>query len=585
MGGFIKFTETDFGSKSRAKYRAKRFSERLTTEGKWRLKEWWNRVLLTAQMLCLGWAFDTGTLWGSIRIEEKDIGSREGFPFEVAFTSENVMIHSQIIAGGSDYINPKTGRICVPTGTEIISENGLKTIEDIEVGEKTIDKENNLVTIYSKSSRHYNGNLVEIKPLGLFPFRVTPNHEIWLVDWKSKMETVSRRRVNWNGLKRGLICRECGVNLTNENWYPSHREKKDYICKDCSKNSRKYIHEISGKYWSKASDLKGTKVINSDSIRRIRQCVVFPKYKKERRQFIFIKGKRYEVDEEFAGLFGLFYAEGGTYMDKRRKNSGRTTFTNSEEEILEFIRRVFMNKFAIKMGRQDTHTTTLYKDDVDLARFFEKHFGHKPWNKRVPSFIMDSPKNIVKSFIHKLIKGDGTEIVNGRNITTTSKLGVLQIQKLLSKLDVFGGISVHKIKEGEEHIYNGQKITSKHDRYTINIRGKQIEKLGYKHDANEQKYYCEDENYFYLPIRKIKHVPYRGLVWDISTNGTFQLSNIVIHNCDYAMAVHDGHFTRTGRWVAEKPFLREAIEMHRAEFYRIINSCIKTSEETEWVGR
>lgn len=111
MGGFVEFTESDLGSKGRAKKACRDFPTRITKEGKWRLKAWWQRVLTTAQMLCMGWAFDTGTLWGSIRIEENKQYD-EGFPYEVVFGSKNEMINSQIVAGGTDYLNPKTGRVC-----------------------------------------------------------------------------------------------------------------------------------------------------------------------------------------------------------------------------------------------------------------------------------------------------------------------------------------------------------------------------------------------------------------------------------------------------------------------------------------
>jgi len=34
-------------------------------------------------------------------------------------------------------------------------------------------------------------------------------------------------------------CRICGVELTEENWFPSSRRKKDYICKKCSYKKNK----------------------------------------------------------------------------------------------------------------------------------------------------------------------------------------------------------------------------------------------------------------------------------------------------------------------------------------------------------
>lgn len=109
MSGFMRFTETDFGSKGRAIKATEDFPKKLTSECRWRLKVWWFIVWQEARTLCMGWAYDTGTLHDTIRIEE-DKPMPEGYPFEVSFASQNKILTSMIVAGGI-LINPKTGRI------------------------------------------------------------------------------------------------------------------------------------------------------------------------------------------------------------------------------------------------------------------------------------------------------------------------------------------------------------------------------------------------------------------------------------------------------------------------------------------
>jgi len=109
MSGFIEFTETDYGSKARAKAVLEEFPKELTAECRWRIRVWWEKVLDMARQLCAAWAYDTGTLYNTIRIEDQTISL--GGSFEKAVSPEAELIDSMIVAGGL-LINPKTGRIC-----------------------------------------------------------------------------------------------------------------------------------------------------------------------------------------------------------------------------------------------------------------------------------------------------------------------------------------------------------------------------------------------------------------------------------------------------------------------------------------
>jgi hypothetical protein len=104
--GFIVFTETDYGSKGRAKAATEQFPKELSAQAKWRLINWWEKVLATARALC---PIDTATLAMSGRIEKA--GADIGGYFEKAVTPEHELIDSMIVFGGI-LVNPKTGRIC-----------------------------------------------------------------------------------------------------------------------------------------------------------------------------------------------------------------------------------------------------------------------------------------------------------------------------------------------------------------------------------------------------------------------------------------------------------------------------------------
>ena len=112
MSGFWGMIETDLGSKGRAKRAAEGLPIEISKETKWRLRAWWERVKETAKSLCVGYgAFETGTLYRSIRIEKKFVSVGGAPTFMVTFSPEHELIDAQIVAGGL-LINPNTGRVC-----------------------------------------------------------------------------------------------------------------------------------------------------------------------------------------------------------------------------------------------------------------------------------------------------------------------------------------------------------------------------------------------------------------------------------------------------------------------------------------
>ena len=47
------------------------------------------------------------------------------------------------------------------------------------------------------------------------------------------MKKSDNKKSGKNKIVNVPICRKCNVLLTDENWYPSHKRKHDYICKEC----------------------------------------------------------------------------------------------------------------------------------------------------------------------------------------------------------------------------------------------------------------------------------------------------------------------------------------------------------------
>ena len=76
---------------------------------------------------------------------------------------------------------------CLPPGEQIQTANGLKNIEDIEVGDlvvsyNTQDKQRKLDEVTRLTSNDYDGELIEIELEDGNILRLTPNHEVLIDD-------------------------------------------------------------------------------------------------------------------------------------------------------------------------------------------------------------------------------------------------------------------------------------------------------------------------------------------------------------------------------------------------------------------
>ena len=117
--------ETDSGTKDSTIRALAKTQRELSTEFKQAMKNYWRKVYDLARQLCFEMAYDTGTLYRSIRLVW-DAGGSFG-PYEVVVGSESENITALIRVGGGMFINPKSGRIvdyaaAVHDGTRYMAE-------------------------------------------------------------------------------------------------------------------------------------------------------------------------------------------------------------------------------------------------------------------------------------------------------------------------------------------------------------------------------------------------------------------------------------------------------------------------------
>ena len=111
---------------------------------------------------------------------------------------------------------------------------------------------------------------------------------------------------------------------------------------------------------------------------------------------------------------------------------------------------------------------------------------------------------------------------------------------LLAKIDVRGTVSRHGPAQGS---IGGRTVASQ-GWYTVHVGRYEARKLGfpYENPVAAPRRIVRNNNHFYLPIREVRNEPYRGAVYNLTTeNGNFAAPFIVTHNCHAYAAGFDLH--------------------------------------------
>jgi len=183
-------------------------------------------------------------------------------------------------------------------------------------------------------------------------------------------------------------------------------------------------------------------------------------------------------------------------------------------------------------------------------RFLHETCGRRAPNKRIPWWILYNRKDVLAAFLRAYFEGDGCRYnplrkhVKSKSVvspvlvaSTVSKTLALQIQQAFSRFGVF--VKLYEQTPKSSRIIAGRVCYPKEKVYIIQLtESKGYEVLGLKRSGvtREIRQYLEDEDCFYLPVKRIRQIPYEGPVYNIETTShTYLASNIVIHNCSYKL--------------------------------------------------
>ena len=248
----------------------------------------------------------------------------------------------------------------------------------------------------------------------------------------------------------------------------------------------------------------------------------------------------------FYYFLGLWFGDGFVNIKKNSHDrylsigKDETEFAEMYDELID---KLFKRKCVhVHKNRENTRRFT-YKN---LANYLCEQFGTNAYNKRVPEWIKQSPKNLKLAFIQGYLDTDGSVFYdNGKvrcNFTSVNLELLEDIQDILFSLKIRNSIVLHQ--KQNKNKFGGISKQS----YRINVcrqdnlflainpqyRSRKIKVLELSKTTGIAKSKIKFvDNKILIKIEKIESSLYSGYVYNFECDThTFMCRNILTHNCD-----------------------------------------------------
>jgi predicted SAM-dependent methyltransferase/intein/homing endonuclease len=372
---------------------------------------------------------------------------------------------------------------CLVEGSPIITDDGVKEIQMLHEGIKVYSHEGVFSEIERMSVRPYKGEIVSIEPRYVrgMPIDLTPDHPVFAVR----------------------------VEKPFKSWKAELKSKPE---------------------WIPAGDL------NVDDY-----WLVLPRPKKT---------GSIQVNENLARLGGYYLSEGWV---QRKRNVGCKTsrrwgyivsfcFHKKEVDYIKDVRKLMMRFFGTTRGWKEGGSSKGIKISFysKAAYFYFKGlFGKGARNKNIPpEWISGASDRVLKSLMLGMYRGDGDKSGGRFSYSTASSSMAVSLRLMLMRLGILTELVEQEPVVGGT--INGRTIVSGTS-WRVRASGSQdvaasqiVEHAPRKSsDGRSYWYGRQDENYFYVPIKKLERRYYDGMVYnmDVREDHSYSHPACTVHNC------------------------------------------------------
>jgi len=361
---------------------------------------------------------------------------------------------------------------CIFGGQNVLTNNGYKLIEDIEIGDKVYTHNGNFKNVNNKTSHLERKKLrYDINAFGFNQnLSITHDHKLYVYD-KSDTEFKWLEAKDLNILNHSLTIKSEAPPLSNKKYLIP----QDYINKNFENNHG--FNQINGR--------------------------------------LFELPKRILLTNDLLYAFGFFIADGWTSTKEGKSSTvnvcqkvNNPKMCDASEYIIKIIKENFrIEKHSSYIDKNNVKTCTIHSKN--LALNFKQWFGSNVYNKQLPEWVDELNKSQLTSLLDGYYHGDGYQRKNTQQATTASL-------KLISQLIRYNANLGRTVSLSNKGLNNYSM------EYTFdNFKNKKIKHIG---------------NYITYPIKNIHiSKPKRGeeRVYDLSVEDdhSFVVGNYNVHNC------------------------------------------------------
>jgi len=413
---------------------------------------------------------------------------------------------------------------CLPPGELVTTARGLVPIEEVQAGDYVLTHKARFRKVTGLETRPYSGDLVEVKPAGMLPVKVTTEHPVWAAT--AKRMTVSPYRLipdQWNwldaaDLKAGRKLEGMYVLAPTPKSWPESPGLRIDLAPLTQERERK---QVWGARWR----------VHEDTL-QWGKATPIPRF--------------IDVDESVAMLCGLFLAE-GTAHHHQASFAFHERETHLAAFVIEQAKRLFGATCAIDR-RKSSRGIAVRVNSTLACRFF-RLLG-KQEGKGLPWPWMGWPLNLRLAVFRGWLMGDGhmrTSKEGKRHLSAVSVAPAIIRQAQLTFGAAGLSTAIAPFKQSGE--FQG-KPCGQRKAYRLILSWADTSRLLAKPLPVEQAHWDEVHaprertNSRSLPVEdgmavrlaSVERIPYTGPVYNmhVEEDESFVAGGIAVHNCWFA---------------------------------------------------
>lgn len=392
---------------------------------------------------------------------------------------------------------------CFLKGTEIITDKGIKEIQEIKREDLVFTHRARFQPVVVKFERQYRGEILQISTRQTNEtISLTPDHKLFAVKTK---------KCKQKGRTTRLCQFRCKQNCPSKYFLDYKLEKIE------AKNAEigDYLLYPINRQVDNLTEINLYSYQKYLATRKVRNG--FPVYQIP---------EKIKIDADLLHFLGYWIAEGSVYPRGIRFSLG-----NHEKALALEIQKLTKKLFGLETG---IHYRQKSKSGIEvsisnsfLPNILTDFCGKGAKNKKIPDFCLKLPTDQQEALLNAIFKGDGTTARGYRktrpgrkSITTISNLLALQIKNILLRIGikpVITYLSEHKDKKSVNHqrawTVSWMPDIKSHYSETKKISG------------------CD---YLLTPIKSIKKVKFNGPVYNlmVKTDHSYVVKNFAVGNCN-----------------------------------------------------